>query len=87
MPTILDNYGFVAANNNLIVRFDYDGNGNQIYIGWALPGTATSDAGWRILQQNFSGNNMTGTAFPNVNGAPSGAFSFIWDNRASYAYS
>lgn len=85
----LFNYGFVAANNNFMIRSDYDGSGNQIYIGWAQPGAATSDTSWRILKQNFNGNNqMTDTQFPQDSGGnPSAAFSFAWDNRTSYAYS
>lgn len=80
---IINGY-FNYSQGNFIVRQDYDGNNNAIYIGWATPGTATSDTGWRILQQNFNGSGlMTGTAFPG--GSP--AFAFIWDQRSSYSFS
>lgn len=80
-PVINGYFNYVQGN--FIVRQDYDGNNNAIYIGWAQPGTATSDSKWRILQQTFTANLMTATSFPS--GSP--AFAFVWDNRASYIYS
>jgi hypothetical protein len=75
---------FDYSQGNFVIRQDYDGNNNAIYIGWAQPGTLTSDSRWRIMQQNFNGNGlMTGTAFPN--GSP--AFAWVWDNRAIYSFS
>lgn len=75
---------FDFSQGNFKVKQDYDSNNNAIYIGWAQPGTATSDSAWRILRQSFNASNlMTGTDFPN--GSP--GFAWVWDNRASYSYS
>lgn len=74
---------FNYSQGNFIVRQDYDVNNNAIYIGWAQPGTLTSESTWRILQQTFNGSNlMTVTGFANA----SPAFAFVWDNRSTYSY-
>lgn len=79
------NYGyFNFSQGNYIQRIDYDTNSNAIYLGWAQPGTATSESKWRIVQNTYDGSNrFTGSAFPTA----SPSFSFIWDNRASLSYS
>jgi len=79
-----DTWAFMMGTTNYTLAFDYDGNGNQIYIGWAQPGTAQSATGWRIMRQTFnaSGNQITAD-WPSA----STAFNFIWDNRAGYSYS
>jgi len=75
---------FILGSNNFINKFDYDGNGNQIYVGWAQPGALSSESSWRIMQQTFNGSNqLTDIKWPNG----STGFSFIWDNRASLSYS
>lgn len=78
-------YGyFNFSQGNYIQRIDYDASSNAIYLGWAQPGTATSDQTWRIVQNTYDGSNrFTGSGFPT--GSP--AFAFSWDNRVSYAYS
>lgn len=79
-----DVWMFVMGSTNFTLAFDYDGSGNQIYIGWAQPGTAKSSATWRIMKQVFNGSNQTtDIQWPSA----STAFSFIWDNRATYTYS
>lgn len=85
-------YVFDNSQGNLIQRIGYDANDNAIYIGWAQAGTLSSDAGWRIVQNTYTTVNstpvFTSSAFPQINGKPSGAFSFVWDNRATaYTYS
>lgn len=84
-------YVFDSAHENLIQRIDYDANDNAIYIGYAQAGTAASAAGWRLIQNTYTTVNatpvFTSSGFPQLSGQPSGAFSFIWDNRATYTYS
>lgn len=65
-------------------QIDYLGGTNASYIGYAIPKSATSAGVWQIRLITYDGNNnpLTGKF---ANG--SGAFSFIWDNRASYSYS
>lgn len=79
---------FNYSQGNYITRIDYDANSNAIYQGWAQPGTATSAASWRIVQNTYDGSQrFTGSGFPQVSGSPSCAFSFAWDSRATYTYS
>lgn len=52
------------------------------YFGFAKPGTATSDAYWRVLKMTVS---STVTSFQFANGADT--FVSSWDNRASLSYS
>lgn len=74
---------FDYSQGNYIKRVDWDASGNPIYQGWALTGTATSAATWRIVKNNYDASSQfTDSSFPN--GSP--AFSFVWDNRASLTY-
>jgi hypothetical protein len=79
-----DVWPFISGGTNYTMKFDYDGSGNQIYVGWAQTGSASSDSAWRIMQQTFNGSNqLTDVKWPNG----STAFGFVWDNRASaYTY-
>lgn len=63
--------------------FDYDVNGNLVYIGIATAGRATTEASWFIKKLAYSGNNLSGIA------CASGQITFdkVWDNRATYTYS
>jgi hypothetical protein len=51
---------------------------NVTYIGEAVPGTATSDAGWRIQRVTVSGTTTTIEW-----GGGGSKFDQIWDNRAT----
>lgn len=65
-------------------RMENDANGNPIYVGYAIPGAATSAAKWFITKQTYDGNNaVTRQQFPSD--VP--AFAYVWDNRASLTYS
>lgn len=82
-PNLSGTGWFDLSQGNFIIRQDYDSNGNSIYIGWAIPGSLSSDPNWRILNQTFDGlNRLTQTGFPS--GSPS--FTFIWDSRTTYSY-
>lgn len=62
---------------------DYDAvSGDALYLGWAMPGTATSDAGWSILHPLFSGNLLVHKQWPNG----SDDLVNVWDDRASLSY-
>lgn len=75
---------FILGSTNNTIKMDYDGNGNQIYVGWAQTGTATSDPYWRIMQQTFNASNqVTDIKWPNG----STGFGSVWDNRTTYTYS
>jgi hypothetical protein len=69
--------------DNLTKKFEYSG-GNLIYEGMAAPGSATSDAVWRIRKFTYDGsNNVTDIQFA---GGKS-AFNQVWDDHAAASYS
>ena len=75
------NYGyFNYSQGNYIQRVDYDANGNAIYLGWATPGTLSSEPKWRIVQNTYDGS---GRFIQSGFALSSPAFIHIWDNRAS----
>ncbi len=79
---ITDEFGRVTSDR--IIKVDYDGGSNPVYIGEAKPGTATSEKGWRIKKISWdASNNPTEVLWANG----SNAFAFVWDDRASYSYS
>jgi hypothetical protein len=57
-----------------------DVNGNDIYIGYAVPGTATSAAAWKIKRVN--------TVNPiSIYWADSSTlYNKVWSDRATYTY-
>lgn len=65
------------------MAFEYDVDGNPIYIGKAAQGSAKSAAAWQIRKLTFSSNDVTDIQFA----AGSSAYTNIWDNRALLAYS
>lgn len=65
-------------------ELDYDVNGNVIYFGEALPGTALSDALWRIKHLTY---DVNGNLLSTLWAAGSNTFDQIWNNRAGLAYS
>lgn len=70
-------------DEDLISLFEYDGSNNPVYIGFAEPGSATSDPAWLIRKLTWSGSNVTAIQYANG----STVFNSIWDNRASLSYS
>ena len=80
----IDVWPFIMGSTNYTLAFDYDGSGNQIYVGWAQPGTAQGSTGWRIMKQVFNGSQqLTDVQWPSA----STAFNFIWTSRTGYTYS
>lgn len=63
--------------------YEYNGSGNPIYIGRAVPGTAKNAPAWQIQKLTWSGSNVTDIQFANA----SLLFKAIWDDRASLSYS
>lgn len=68
-------------------RVDEENGGDTLYVGDALPGTATSSATWRIKRITFtvdgSGNTDSVTEWADGNSNRDN----IWDNRAALSYS
>jgi len=65
-------------------KLEYDGSNFLIYQGWALPGTATDEAKWRIVKLTWNGSGLC-TDIQFANGKDS--FDSAWDLRATYSYS
>ena len=66
-----------------IPTFDYDNNGNVIYIGQAVPGSIKSASVWQIKKLVYDGNgNVTDIQYADS----VTTFTKIWNNRASYSY-
>lgn len=65
------------------IELDYVSGTNPIYIGKAIPGSATSAASWQIRKITYDANsNPTSVLYPGTT-----EFNQIWDNRASLTYS
>lgn len=69
---------------NYSLRNDYNSTDNITYSGRAVPGTATSAAGWSIMKVTYNSNSDVVTA---LWASGTDAFNAVWDNRASYTYS
>jgi len=67
----------------LLQAFAYNAQNMVEYHGWAQPGTAKSEAGWRIAKLTYSGFNVTDIQFADGDVE----FDNIWDNRESLSYS
>jgi len=76
---VLDNSGGQVVNSPLIFRVD-EASATATYIGFALPGTATSAATWRILKIDTTSGTFGGYA-DSVS-----TLTKVWDDRAGYTY-
>lgn len=77
----------MAVFSQYITLIDYNAGTLPVYVGSALSGTATSDAGWSINKITYDGNSNPLTV--KIAGGSTGGtnFSQIWDNRATLTYS
>lgn len=68
----------------MTTKIDYNGTSAAVYVGYALPGSLTSNPVWSIqfIQYDVNGNTISTTWSPNF-----GYFGDIWDNRAILVYS
>ncbi len=72
-----------GSSSDYTKRFDYDANGNVIYIGLAKPGAATSETKWQIRKLEYDAN---GNVIAELFADGSAAFDKVWDNRTLYTY-
>lgn len=86
-PAVLDDNNFVkTTEDNLKLRIEnttISGADYPLYIGKALPGTATSTANWQIRKLTYSGIYVTQVDWADGDDL----FNNIWDNRSSLSYS
>jgi len=70
--------------SNLNIQIEYDGSNNPIYLGFAAPGSLTTEAKWQIRYLTFDVNNNV-TSMSYANGTPN--FDKKWNKRATdYVY-
>lgn len=72
-----------TTRDELLTKVAYDGSGNPEYIGYAMPGTATSAIGWQIQKITYSSGAPITIAYPGGDNS----YAYVWDNRAGYTYS
>lgn len=73
-----------STDEEFLMLADYVGGTDAIYIGKAVPGSATSDEKWKIRKFTYDGNhNILSILF--ADGVA--AYDKIWDDRADYDYS
>lgn len=72
----------IGVDTLLKQRIENDANGFPIYIGLAVPGTATSSAAWCIRKMTYSGASVTQVDFADG----TNEFTKVWDDRATYSY-
>lgn len=78
-PLVVGPSGELLAGDGALA-FRKDDTGTYLYLGEAVPGTATSAAGWRISRVTNADSTI-------VWADGDGSFDNIWDNRASLSYS
>ena len=77
---ILEPYtGSSTSSANYESRNDTLTDTNLVYLGKALPGSATSDAAWQIKRYDKSAGHMSFADDETT-------FTKVWDSRASYSY-
>lgn len=81
IPDISASPAMWDASGELEIKIDYSGGTNPIYVAWAIPGTATSVAKWKIIKLTWDGNDNP-TALQHANDAP--GFNYEYDERATY---
>jgi hypothetical protein len=67
--------------DELTMNIDDSTTADVVYQGWASPGTATSDAGWKIKKMSTASGLITTWADGNT------LFDNVWDDIASLSYS
>lgn len=73
-----------VATQQYATRYDQDADPPTFaYLGQALPGTATSAAGWRIQRLTFSSDGDVSTQWADGNSD----FDNVWNDRATLTYS
>jgi len=73
------------VTNVLERRNVYDANDNLEYQGWAVPGTATSEARWLIVKHTWAAGSISG--YNNTRSQVSSnevKFDKVFDDRATY---
>jgi len=79
LSLLLQTKGITFKENYYRSKFDWDANGNPIYVGYAPRGLDTSSAEWIISKIVWDANGNPTDILMSVPGQ-------IWDNRTSVVY-
>lgn len=71
--------GSLSGSTNYESRNDTTTDTNLVYLGKAVPGSATSDSAWQIKRYNKSAGHMSFADDETT-------FTKTWDDRTSYSY-
>ena len=78
------NEGELVEEREYTQKIAYDASNNPIYVGYATPGTSTSESKWKIQKITYdASNNPTDVQYPNGDSG----FNYVWDKRSDYQYS
>ena len=72
------------SSEQCVSNMDYDGNGNILYYGIAVPGSLDSEAKWKIYKYTY---NASGKMSKTRLAQGETAFNKVWDLRTTYTYS
>lgn len=77
-----------AEDSGLKYKFAlYQPTSTTLYMGWALPGTGVTTAGWKIIRYDFSGPVFSGTTeFVASWANGTSGLDFIWASCTGYTY-
>ncbi len=80
---------FIVNDGELSIRAQNDANGNALFIGKAIVGTAEGDSKWQISFQAYDGSDAltSKTWAQNSEGNASTEYEFSWTDRATFTYS
>lgn len=87
MAIIVDNFsGTPLEGKGETIELDYTGGpGDQpTYVGFAAPGSATSDAVWKVMRLTYSGSNLIERKWALTDGKAD--FKNAWDDRTTLTY-
>ena len=75
-----------TTEKKFIQKMEYQSGLQPLYVGEALPGTATNEGGWRIQFFEYDdGNDKPPTGVLYAKG--DSGHNKIWDHRTGYSYS
>lgn len=89
MAIIVDNFsGTPFEGKGEAFQVDYAGrsDGQPVFIGWAAPGSATSDPVWKITKFTYDGGGNVLTRLWAVNGTGKAFFDQVWDSHTTLTY-
>lgn len=76
----------LALVSSYSIRYDYDGNGNLLYVGYTDLGNFndTNNSVWSIIKYSYDGsNNLIGKTYADGDLL----FDNIWNDRITLSYS